>query len=86
MDDFCLIIPTNRLLFIKNICNFYSKTKIKVKIVHNLQSNFDSYNFSNIEFIKYEEKNLYKRVLKLLRNLKENYCILIKVKIAQTKI
>lgn len=74
MHDFCLIIPTNRLLFIKNILNYYSVTQIKVKIVHNLKLNFDNYKYNNIQFIYIEDQNPYKRVAKLLRMLNESYC------------
>jgi glycosyltransferase domain-containing protein len=74
MEDFCLIIPTNRLIFIKNIINFYSATKINVKIVHNLKVNFDNYKFYNIQFVYIEDKNPFKRVAKLLKVLNESYC------------
>lgn len=74
MYDFCLIIPTNRILFIKSIVNFYSATQIKVKIVHNLKVNFNYYKFNNIQFIYIEEPNPFKRVSKLLKKLNESYC------------
>jgi glycosyltransferase domain-containing protein len=76
MDHFCLIIPCNRTEFLDNISKFYSSTKIKVKIVHNLSKDFQNNFSSNIEFIFIDKENPFMRVIDSLKKINEKYCML----------
>lgn len=78
LDKFCLIIPCNRTKFIKNLNNYYSKTKIKIKIIHNLNSIniLKSYNSKNIKFIYDKNENIFFRILNGLKLTKEKYCMI----------
>ena len=76
MDNFCLIIPCNRTEFLDSVSKFYSSTKIKVKIVHNLSKDFQNNLSSNIEFIFIDKVNSFMRVIDSLKKINEKYCML----------
>ena len=76
MNNFLIIIPTNREAFIKNIYNYYSKTKLQIIVVHNLEKNFDEFKTNNIKFYFSYKKNILERVLDISDKMNTEYSLI----------
>jgi hypothetical protein len=76
MNNFLIIIPTNREKFIKNISNYYSKTRLQVIVVHNLEKNFGEFETKNIKFYFSDKKNILERVLDISDKINTEYSLI----------
>ena len=76
MNKFLIIIPTNRERFIKNIYNYYSKTRLEVIVVHNLEKNFGEFETKNIKFYFSDKKNILERVLDISDKINTEYSLI----------
>ena len=76
MNNFLIIIPTNRETFIKNIYNYYSKTKLQIIVVHNLRINFEEFKTNNIKYYFSEKKNILERVLDISDKMNTEYSLI----------
>lgn len=76
MNNFSIIIPTNRERFIKNIYDYYSKTKLQIIVVHNLDENFEKFETKNIKFYFSDKKNILERILDISDKMNTEYSLI----------
>lgn len=76
IENFRILIPTNRSKFLKQICKFYQKQNLKVTVVHDFKMNKVMFRKKNIKFL-YLNQPISERIVYALKRIDEKYvCIM----------